>query len=81
VAAVTLDDICHRTHTSKSQLFHYFPAGKDQLLLAVAQHEADRVLSDQEPYLSNLGSWPGRRGAMLSSNAIDAKARPARSAS
>jgi AcrR family transcriptional regulator len=57
VAATTLDDIRSRTKTSKSQLFHYFPAGKEQLLLAVAQHEADRVLSDQEPYLSNLGSW------------------------
>jgi AcrR family transcriptional regulator len=58
VAATTLDDIRSRTHTSKSQLFHYFPAGKEQLLLAVAQHEADRVLSDQEPFLSNLRSWP-----------------------
>ncbi len=58
VASTTLDDILNRTRTSKSQLFHYFPAGKDQLLLAVAQHEADRVLSDQEPFLSNLRSWP-----------------------
>jgi AcrR family transcriptional regulator len=57
VAVTTLDDIRNRTHTSKSQLFHYFPAGKEQLLLAVAQHEADRVLSDQEPFLSNLRSW------------------------
>jgi AcrR family transcriptional regulator len=57
VAATTLDDICSRTHSSKGQLFHYFPAGKEQLLLAVAQHEADRVLSDQEPFLSNLRSW------------------------
>jgi len=57
VAATTLDDIRSRTHTSKSQLFHYFPDGKEELLLAVAQHEADRVLSDQEPFLSNLRSW------------------------
>jgi AcrR family transcriptional regulator len=57
VAAATLDDVCSRTRTSKSQLFHYFPRGKEQLLLAVAQHEADRVLSDQEPFLSDLGSW------------------------
>jgi len=58
VAATTLDDIRNRTHTSKSQLFHYyFPGGKEQLLLAVAQHEAHRVLSDQEPFLSNLRSW------------------------
>ncbi|MGQ4511075.1 TetR family transcriptional regulator C-terminal domain-containing protein [Streptomyces sp. DW26H14] len=53
----TLDDIRERSGTSKSQLFHYFPEGKDQLLLAVAQYEADRVLSDQQPYLSCLATW------------------------
>ena len=57
VVATTLDDVRNRSQTSKSQLFHYFPAGKEQLLLAVAQHEADRVLSDQAPFLSNLRSW------------------------
>jgi AcrR family transcriptional regulator len=58
VADVTLDDIRMRTGTSKSQLFHYFPDGKDQLLLSVARFEADRVLTDQQPELSNLTSWP-----------------------
>jgi AcrR family transcriptional regulator len=57
VSATTLDDIRARTRTSKSQLFHYFPGGKEQLLLAVAQHEAERVLSDQQPYLGALTSW------------------------
>jgi AcrR family transcriptional regulator len=47
----------NRSGTSKSQLFHYFPDGKDQLLLAVAQYEADRVLDDQQPYLGCLDSW------------------------
>ena len=42
--ATTLDDMLARTGTSKSQLFHYFPNGKDQLLLAVAEQEAARVL-------------------------------------
>jgi hypothetical protein len=46
-----------RTSTSKSQLFHYFPAGKDGLLVAVAQFEADQVLQDQQPYLGCLDSW------------------------
>jgi AcrR family transcriptional regulator len=55
--ATTLDDVCRATATSKSQLFHYFPAGREQLLYAVAEHEADRVLLDQEPYLSALTSW------------------------
>ncbi|MEU1619437.1 TetR/AcrR family transcriptional regulator [Streptomyces sp. NPDC005722] len=53
----TLDDIRARTATSKSQLFHYFPGGKEELLLAVARHEAGRVLSDQQPYLGALTSW------------------------
>lgn len=52
-----LEDVMARTGTSKSQLFHYFPDGKDQLLLAVAEQEADRVLSDQQPHLSALTSW------------------------
>lgn len=57
VASTTLDDIMARTGTSKSQLFHYFPAGKDELLLAVARFEADQVLEDQQPYLGRLDSW------------------------
>ncbi|WP_051940280.1 TetR/AcrR family transcriptional regulator [Phaeacidiphilus oryzae] len=54
----TLDDVCRRSGTGKSQLFHYFPDGKEQLLLAVAEWEADRVLEDQQPYLGELTSWP-----------------------
>ena len=57
VAIATLDDIRARTRTSKSQLFHYFPDGKEQLLLAVAEHEAQMVLDDQQPYLGELTSW------------------------
>ncbi|MCW2930058.1 MAG: putative transcriptional regulator of the TetR family [Actinomycetia bacterium] len=53
----TLDDILARTGTSKSQLFHYFPDGREQLLLAVARYEADRVLADQQPELGALTSW------------------------
>jgi AcrR family transcriptional regulator len=55
--ATTLDDVMAHTGTSKSQLFHYFPRGKDQLLLAVAEQEAARVLTDQQPHLSRLTSW------------------------
>jgi AcrR family transcriptional regulator len=57
VAATTLDDIRAATRTSKSQLFHYFPGGKEQLLLAVAEHEAHQVIADQQPYLGELNSW------------------------
>jgi AcrR family transcriptional regulator len=53
----TLDDIRAITGTSKGQIFHYFPAGKDELLLAVARHESARVLDDQQPHLGSLTSW------------------------
>lgn len=61
VANVGLDDIRAATSTSKSQLFHYFPDGKADLLLAVARHEADQVLQDQQPMLGNLTDWPSWR--------------------
>jgi AcrR family transcriptional regulator len=57
IGATTLDDVLARTRTSKGQLFHYFPAGKEELLLAVAAHEADRVIADQQPHLGDLTSW------------------------
>ncbi|CAN5748324.1 TetR/AcrR family transcriptional regulator [soil metagenome] len=57
VEVLTLNDVLARTHTSKSQLFHYFPGGKEELLLAVAEREAELVLSDQQPYLGELTSW------------------------
>ncbi|MBJ2122603.1 TetR/AcrR family transcriptional regulator [Arthrobacter sp. MSA 4-2] len=52
----TLDDVCRRSNTGKGQLFYYFPEGREQLLLAVTEHEAARVFDDQEPYLSQLTS-------------------------
>lgn len=54
---VRLEDVMARTGSSKSQLFHYFPGGKEELLLAVARQEADQVLADQQPMLSNLTTW------------------------
>ncbi|MFJ6070709.1 TetR/AcrR family transcriptional regulator [Streptomyces sp. NPDC093065] len=57
VASTTLDDVMARTATSKSQLFHYFPGGKDELLVEVARFEADQVLEDQQPQLGRLDSW------------------------
>ena len=57
MALTTLEDIMNRTHTSKSQLFHYFPGGKEQLMLAVAEFESQTVIDDQEPHLSALTSW------------------------
>jgi AcrR family transcriptional regulator len=53
---VMLDDIRARARASKSQLFHYFPEGREQLLLAVARY---RELGDQCP-LSALITQLGR---------------------
>jgi AcrR family transcriptional regulator len=57
VGGTSLDDIRADTETSKSQLFHYFPAGKSELVGAIASFQADRVLAAQEPYLSRLATW------------------------
>ncbi|MGW0299645.1 TetR/AcrR family transcriptional regulator [Streptomyces anthocyanicus] len=57
VAEVTLDDVRAATSTSKSQLFHYFPDGRSDLLVAVAEHEAEQVLEVQQPYLGDLTTW------------------------
>lgn len=59
---VTLDDVRAATRTSKGQLFHYFPGGKEELLLAVARAEADQVLEDQQPYLDALDTWEAWEG-------------------
>jgi AcrR family transcriptional regulator len=57
VGGTSLDDIRADTETSKSQLFHYFPAGKSEPVGAIASFQADRVLAAQEPYLSRLATW------------------------
>lgn len=59
IAETTLEDVTARSQTGKSQIFHYFLGGKDELLVAVVHYEADRVLSDQQPHLGALDSWAG----------------------
>src|ERR1700753_384391 len=61
-ANVRRDTTRAATTTSKSQLFHYFPDGKSDLLLAVARYEAQQVLDDQQPMLGDLTSWPKWQG-------------------
>jgi AcrR family transcriptional regulator len=58
VESTGLDAVLAATATSKGQLFHYFPAGRADLLFAVAEHEAAQVIADQQPQLDQLGS-PG----------------------
>ncbi|WP_305787270.1 TetR/AcrR family transcriptional regulator [Symbioplanes lichenis] len=57
VAGMTLDEIRAGTGTSKSQLFHYFPGGKSELVGAIAAFQNGRVMAAQEPWLDRLDSW------------------------
>ncbi len=59
VTNTCLDDVLAATGTSKSQLFHYFPDGKDELLATVEAREAERILDDQRPAIDHLDSWEG----------------------
>jgi AcrR family transcriptional regulator len=68
VGGTSLDDIRAGTQTSKSQLLHYFPGGKRELVLAIADLQAGRVMRAQQPFLETLDSleaWEGWRAALL----------------
>lgn len=53
----SLDDIRAATATSKSQVFHYFPGGKGDLVSAIGALQAERVLEAQRPHLDELDTW------------------------
>ncbi|MCY1143280.1 TetR family transcriptional regulator C-terminal domain-containing protein [Actinoplanes sp. Pm04-4] len=57
VEEVRLEDIMARTATSKSQLFHYFPGGREELVLAVTRHETEQALAAQTAALQSFASW------------------------
>ena len=57
IGGTSLDDIRAGTATSKSQLFHYFPGGKAELVGAIASFQGERVLDAQRPFLDSLDSW------------------------
>ena len=61
VVNVGLDDIRAATATSKSQLFHYFPDGKAELVRAIVALQGERVLEAQRPELDHLDTWAGWR--------------------
>ncbi|MEV4422353.1 TetR family transcriptional regulator [Patulibacter sp. NPDC049589] len=68
VGGTSLDDIRAGTATSKSQLFHYFPGGKGELVGALATLQAGRVLEAQRPWIDALDtweSWEGWRAGLL----------------
>jgi AcrR family transcriptional regulator len=57
VGGTSLDDIGAGTGTGKGQLFHYFPGGKGELVRALADFQAERVLDAQRPWLDTLDTW------------------------
>jgi AcrR family transcriptional regulator len=57
VGGTSLNDIRAGTGTSKSQLFHYFPGGKSDLVRALAKLQTERVLNAQRPFLDALDTW------------------------
>jgi AcrR family transcriptional regulator len=62
VGGTSLDDIRFETGTSKSQLFHYFPGGKSDLVRAIAVFQSERVLQAQQPFLDTLDTWEAWQG-------------------
>ena len=57
IGGTTLDTVRAATLTSKSQLFHYFPGGKAELVREVAIWEAGQLLQAQEPFIHDLSTW------------------------
>jgi AcrR family transcriptional regulator len=57
IGGTTLDTVRAATLTSKSQLFHYFPGGKAELVREVAAWEGGQLLAAQQPHVDDLASW------------------------
>jgi TetR/AcrR family transcriptional repressor of nem operon len=60
VAETSLDDVIELADVSKSQLYLYFE-DRAALLREVVAHNADLVLTAQEPHLGALDSWKAIR--------------------
>lgn len=55
--AINLDEILAATRTSKSQLFHYFPGGKQELIRVATERQLERLaIASAEP-LNTFGAW------------------------
>lgn len=60
VAATSVDGVLAASHTSKSQLYHYFE-DKNDLTLAVVDRQTERVLDAQRSLLGRVDSLSGLR--------------------
>jgi AcrR family transcriptional regulator len=60
VAGLNLDEVREATDTSKSQLYHYFK-DKSDLIKAVVDRQAERVLDVHRPALEVVDGWTALR--------------------
>ena len=60
VAGLNLDEVREATGTSKSQLYHYFE-DKSDLVKAVVDRQAERVLEVHRPALGAVDGWAALR--------------------
>jgi AcrR family transcriptional regulator len=66
IGATSLDDVRADSATSKSQLFHYFPGGKAELVRAVVALQGQRVADAQGlDALDTYNKWERWRDALL----------------
>lgn len=57
IGGTSLDDVRAETLTSKSQLFHYFPGGKAELIREVAMWQGEQLFAAQQPEIGDLSTW------------------------
>jgi TetR/AcrR family transcriptional repressor of nem operon len=53
---LSVDDVLRATRTSKGQLFHYFPGGKEELRRAATVRQLERLITASAP--ASLVTWP-----------------------
>ncbi|PJJ55697.1 TetR/AcrR family transcriptional regulator [Compostimonas suwonensis] len=55
--AVNLDEILATTRTSKGQLFHYFPGGKQELIRVATEQQIQRLAIESTERLDTFEAW------------------------
>ncbi len=55
--AVNLDHVLAATRTSKGQLFHYFPGGKQELIRVATARQLERLAEEATVVLDSFDAW------------------------
>jgi AcrR family transcriptional regulator len=56
-----LDDVQARTATSKSQIFYYFPGGKEELIRVATERQVERLLGNEGAWPEEFNNWESWR--------------------